>query len=148
MKDKKILYELKELDNMIIRNTFKEFKGTEIRLGPRQGLIMNYLFEHKDEVIYQRDLEKLLKVRRSTLSGIIKTVEKNGFIIRKDSLRDQRLKEIVLTDKFYVVFNDAEKSFKELENKIVRGISDEELHTFFKVIDMIKNNLREGERND
>lgn len=148
MEEKKVLYELKELDSMIIRNTFKKFKGANIHLGPRHGLIMSYLFEHKNDIIYQRDLEKLLNVRRSTLSGIIKTIEKHGFIIRKDSLKDQRLKEIVLTDMFYAMFNDAEKSFNELEKKIVKGISNEELHTFFRVVDKIKNNLREEGKND
>ena len=39
---------------------------------------MRYLFINMDKEIYQKDIEKNFVVRRSTASGILDTMEKNG----------------------------------------------------------------------
>ena len=53
-----------------------------------------------DKEIYQKDIEKNFVVRRSTASGILDTMEKNGMLMRIPSDFDARSKRIVLTDKF------------------------------------------------
>ena len=100
MEDRSLGFEIKLLNNMILRRIIKDSKECcECAISPIQIKAVNYLIEHKKETIYQRDIEKSLMVRRSTVSGILKTMEKNGFIKRIDSKEDARLKEIVICKK-------------------------------------------------
>ena len=70
-------FEIKSLDNMMTRNIILNAKTVgEESLTPVQIRIMRYLFMNRDKEIYQRDIEKNFLVRRSTASGILKTMEK------------------------------------------------------------------------
>ena len=72
----------------------------ETGLTPMQKHILTFiLFETMERDLYQRDIEEEFRIRRSTASGILKLMEKNGFIYRKSVARDARLKQIVLTEK-------------------------------------------------
>jgi len=53
--------------------------------------------ENRD--IYQKDIETEFKIRRSSVTSVLNTLEKNGFIQRCSVENDGRLKKIVLTAK-------------------------------------------------
>ena len=74
-------------------------------------------------------------------------MEKNGFIIRKDSMVDTRKKEVMLTDKSISKYKDLEKKVLSFEKKLLNGISLEEEKIFFEVIDKISSNLKEERKN-
>lgn len=143
MENKKVLLELKNLNSMIIRKNFANGKEKNLHPGGHsQKLIIGYLNENKDKVVYQRDLEKILDVRRSTLSGILRTMEKNDLIVRIDSENDARLKEVKLTNKSYEILKRKKEMFEKLETDIVKNISDEELKIFLNVLQRMKENLK------
>ncbi|MBR5520462.1 MAG: MarR family transcriptional regulator [Oscillospiraceae bacterium] len=52
-----------------------------------------------DAKVYQRDIEAEFKIRRSSVTSVLNTMEKNGYILRMPSDTDARLKEIILTEK-------------------------------------------------
>ena len=74
-------------------------------------------------------------------------MEKNGFIIRKDSMVDTRKKEVMLTDKSISKYKDLEKKVLSFEKKLLNGITLEEEKIFFEVIDKISSNLKEERKN-
>lgn len=135
-------YEIKTLDNLITRKIVATAKkaGYET-LTTVQIRIMRYLFMNRGKEIYQKDIEKNFVVRRSTASGIINTMEKNGMIKRESSTLDLRVKKIVLTKKYMDRINFLEKMVDEFQNKLLDGISDSELNMFFSVVDKMKENL-------
>jgi len=135
-------YEIKTLDNLMTRMIVKKAKecGYET-LTTVQIRIMRYLFLNRDKEIYQRDIERNFVVRRSTASGIINTMEKNGMLKREDSSLDLRVKRIVLTDKYIDRIDFLESMIDEFQNELLDGISDVELNVFFSVIDKMKGNL-------
>ncbi len=142
--DNQVIYSIKNLDNAIFRKMFKSLKDTHCRsFNPIQGEIARILIKSKDKEVYQRDLEKIIGIRRSTISGILKTMEKNGLIMRVGSQDDKRSKQIILTDKAYEISKHIATKLKEMNNEMVSGISEEDLAIFFKVIDQIKNNLED-----
>ena len=49
--------------------------------------------------VYQKDIEEEFRIRKSTATGILQLMEKNGFISRESSKKDARLKRIVPTPK-------------------------------------------------
>ncbi|UKI57872.1 MAG: MarR family winged helix-turn-helix transcriptional regulator [Clostridium sp.] len=66
-------------------------------LSPSQIMITRFLYKNSDKVVYQKDLEKGLPFRKSTISGIIQTMIKNNIIDTKSSKNDLRSKEVTLT---------------------------------------------------
>lgn len=141
---KKIIgYEIKNLNNMIERKIIDIHKPlkSECIITPIQVKIIEYIMENNSNIVYQRDIEKYLNLRRSTISGILQTMEKNNIIVRINSKIDARSKEIKLTDKCLSKVNYLRGKTMDFENKIKNSISNEELDVFFSVIDKIKNNI-------
>lgn len=142
MEKKSIGIEIKNIDNMIIRKIFAESKHhNNICLSPVQIGIIKYMIKHKNEKIYQKDIEKELYLRRSTVSGILQTMEKNELIKRIDSNKDARSKEIIVTDKTINMANKMKNKFLEFEQLLCENIKEEDLEIFFKVTNQIKENL-------
>lgn len=134
--------EIKTLDNLIERKMVEEGKlKKSIILTPIQAQIIRYLKLNSSKKIYQRDLERNFKYRRSTISGILKTMEKKGFIERVSSSTDARLKKIVLTSKIESELKILESHINGFEKMIVKDIDQEDLKVFLKVINQIKNNI-------
>ena len=145
MKERKIPFEIKMLDNMIDRKICKSVE--KMNLTHTQARILRFLFTNKDKTIYQSDVEKEVGVRRSTISGILDTMVKNNLIIRKESAKDARKKEVALTVNSLNNYKEIEKKIADFESVLLKGITKEEKDAFFKTIDKLKENLKQ-ERND
>ena len=136
-------YEIKTLENLITRKILKTAKEAGYpALTTVQIRIMRYLFINRDKEIYQKDIEKNFVVRRSTASGIIDTMEKNGMLTRVNSDLDLRSKRIVLTDKYISKMDLLETLINKFQDELLDGITDSELNTFFSVVDKMKENLK------
>ena len=136
-------YEIKTLENLITRRILAVAKEEGYpALTTVQIRIMRYLFLNKDKEIYQKDIEKNFVVRRSTASGIIDTMVKNGMLKREYSTLDLRVKRIVLTEKYLGQMELLENLIDKFQSNLTEGISDTELNTFFSVIDKMKDNLK------
>ena len=99
------------------------------------------MYIHKEEVIYQRDLEKKFDLKRSTISGIIDTMEKNNLVKRIDSKEDLRLKQLVLTNMALNKINVLVDKIVKFDKSLEKNISKKDLDTFYKVTEQIKNNI-------
>lgn len=138
---KRVGPELKILDNMISRKLFLLHEKENINITIMHSRILAYLFKNKSHKIYQRDLEKYFDLRRSTMSGILQTMEKNGLILRIDDTFDARLKEVVVTSFSENKFKKIEKQMLLFDKMLTEGITKEELENFFYVIDKMKKNI-------
>ena len=70
-------------------------------------------------------------------------MEKNGLILREPVPYDNRLKKIVLTDKALTYRQQVVDDLTDLEEKLIEGISEEDLNIFFRVIEKMMDNLSE-----
>ena len=128
---------------MIKRKIITNTKHQDIPAGlsPVQLKILHYLLVHSKDIIFQRDIEKLIESRRSTTSGILNTMEKNNLIKRINNEKDARSKQIILTEyglNFSIYMLEQKNKF---EKKVTNNITKEELKIFFKVTEKIKNNI-------
>ena len=97
---KQIGFELRTVSHMIRRRIDEGANGMDGVTG-MQGWMIGYLYEHANtEETFQRDLEREFRIRRSTVTGILQNMEKNGFIVRESVEYDARLKKLTLTIKF------------------------------------------------
>jgi len=105
------------------------------------GWVIDYLMQHSDSQIMQRDLEQAFSIRKSTVSRAIKLMEKNGMIKREPVAYDARLKRICFTEEAVKAQKAIEEAAKKVEQEATKGISQQELDVFFKVLMKVKENL-------
>lgn len=143
MDDKNIFNSIKELEKGIVRKIMSETSHDEMFSKPSiaQMQIIKYILKHDGKTIYQRDLEEVFNLRRTTISGILKTMEKNNVIIRVCDPNDARGKIVILSDDAKKFFKEKETLFKKLETVLKKDISKEELETFYKVILKMRDNI-------
>lgn len=142
--ERRIGHEIKTLSNLIKREISSscDFDQAQGVTGV-QGMIIGYLLHHEGQEIFQRDIEQAFKIRRSTVTGILQLMEKDGLICRESVERDGRLKRLILTDKAIEVNCHIERHLNEVDEKVIRGISEEEMEIFYSLLDRMKKNLEE-----
>ncbi|MEE1228988.1 MAG: MarR family transcriptional regulator [Lachnospiraceae bacterium] len=106
-----------------------------------QRWIIGYLSHCHGQDVYQKDLEKDFHVARSTVTSHVKQMEKEGFICRESVESDSRLKKLVLLPKGAKYEKQIEEAFIRAEEQMQQGIAQDDMNTFYRVIDQIKNNL-------
>lgn len=133
-----------DLDNTMRRRMLLDARRSgfdEVTVG--NGWIIIYLARHKEEEIFQKDIEKAFSITKSTVTGIIKLMERKGYLKRVSVERDARLKKLILTDKGFYFAEKTYGQMVERNQRFMRDITAEELGTFLRVIDKIKENVKE-----
>ena len=115
------------------------------QLTGMHGYVIGYLYNNQDKQVYQKDLEKRFEMRRSTATQMISLMEKNGLVLRQPVAHDARLKRLLLTDRAIQIHKQVEKEIEKVESLLKEGITQEELQTFFAVMDKVKSNLTSKE---
>ena len=143
MEDKNIFNSIKELEKGIVRKIMSETSHDEMYSKPSiaQMQIIKYILKNDGKIIYKRDLEEVFNLRRATISGILKTMEKNNVIIRVCDPNDARGKIVILSDDAKKFFKEKENLFKKIETVLKKDISKEELEIFYKVILKMRDNI-------
>ena len=106
-----------------------------------QSEIIGYLIENENQDICGKDLEAVFQLRRSTISGILQTLEKNNLIQKIDTPNDARMKKIILTEEAKKLFLNAAKYLEQLEKKVLNDIEEDDLNIFYKVLEQMQHNL-------
>lgn len=140
-KQSHIGFEIRTLNNLIKRY-FEQRKPEEFKESTGvHGWAIRYFYENRDKDIFQRDFEARFLIRRSTATNMLKLMEKNGLIKRESVDYDARLKKIVLTNKAIEIHKKATQNIEMLETTLKKGITEQELISFYDVLDKIKANL-------
>lgn len=99
--------------------------------------------EH-DADVFQKDIEKHLKLTNPTVTGIVKRLEEKGMIVRCSSSTDARYKCLHVTDYGKEII---QKSFNfganHIEARITEGMSAEEVATLKDLLYRAWKNLEE-----
>lgn len=131
----------------VISNLFKRLVGNcengkyIDEVTGNNAFIIGYLADHRDKDVFQKDLEEVFSVRRSTMSGIILRMEQKGFLVRVPVDHDARLKKLVLTEKGGEIHALMETNLQAAEQKLLEGLSNEEKETLFRLLQKLRANL-------
>ena len=106
-----------------------------------QGGILGFLYHHREEAVYQKDIEKEFRISRATATNTLQVMEKNGLIYREAVPYDARLKRIVATEKAMQYQELIHQSLEETEDRLTSGISSQDLAVFFRVINQMIRNM-------
>ena len=109
--------QLRRVDNLIFRrlNQFSRANGVE-QTTPMHGWIIEYLYRHRDEPVFQRDIEREFSITRSTVTNILQLMERKGYIQRLSVPQDARLKQRA-NDLFTLLMHTMERISKRLANQ-------------------------------
>lgn len=121
----------KETDNNLRR----------LNLTMSQGLVLEYLNNTKDEELTQKAIEQHFNLQHPTVSGILKRLEKNEFIITSVNKADRRVKDICLTEKARQIEDIARQDKKLMEETLVKGLTEEEIETLRVLLKKVLNNM-------
>lgn len=106
---------------------------------------LGYLLLQDGSDVYQKDIEQFFKLRRSTVSSMLNTLEKKGFIQRQAVPHDARLKKLVLTEYGRQLSSLAGQIFLQINELMVQGLTQEELATLSTLLEKIETNLSKDE---
>lgn len=84
--------------------------------------------------VYQRDIEEEFEIRRSSVTSVLQTMERNGLIERVSVEQDARLKKIILTSKAKDLIRRIGEAIEEFEASLMEDLSQEEIAVFMHVI--------------
>lgn len=137
-----VLLELKSLVNLSQRKANDCVLYTEGEaLSCVQVFILDFLFSHQNQDIFQRDLERAFAIRRSSITGILNNMEQKNLICRCSDTRDARLKRLVLTEKSMALQPQISSLLEEIGSTATQGVSEEEMALFYQVAHKLKENL-------
>lgn len=137
-------FELRTTANLIRREIDNAMSSRGIeKLTGMQGRVIGYLYHHQDRPIFQRDLESVFSIRRSTATAMLQTMEKHGLIERKSVAEDARLKQILPTAIALKRHGLFEQEIDRVEQSVLNGITPTECDALLAILKKINNNLGE-----
>ena len=136
-------FELKAANNMIRRKIdaiFAQKEGNEI--NGMQGPLLGYLYhKSRNGDVYQKDVEKEFRIRRSTATVMLQNLEQKGYIVRVSVPTDARLKQILLTNQGEDLYYEFRDHIQTMEKLLVQGMTEEEIDQLIFLLGKIKKNL-------
>ena len=106
-----------------------------------QFAIVSYLAkESAERDVFQKDLEQKFDIRKSTVTGILNTMERDGLLLRETVPYDARLRKMILTDKALQAKQNTEQVIDSVESQLSKGLTEEEITTFLNILEKISKN--------
>ena len=134
---------LRELTIAVHRNIGVELSEHELgdMKGP-QSMALGYLIHASaQDEIYVKDLEKYMKIRKSTASELVSRLEKNGYVKTEKSQKDGRLKRLIVTEEGHEAHDRILQFLQEIDDRLVEGLSKEEVDTFVNLLNRLIQNM-------
>ena len=144
VKDREIGFELKCVNNLIRRSLDQRFAENGLEdLSGMQGPMIGYIYSQSGKMdVFQKDIEKVFNIRRSTATVMLQNLEQKDLIVREPVPSDGRLKKIVLTEKAKKCHMQVREQIDQFHRELEEGISPAEKEQFLAILDRIKDNLK------
>ena len=137
-------YEIRTLDNLLMRRMVADSAKYGIDEATiLHGWIIGYLYDNQDREIFQKDVETEFSLARSSVTCIVKLMEKKGYITRESVSYDARLKKLCLTQKGEELNQRTRCNIDKLENELCDRLTQEELQQFLTISRKLKSSLTE-----
>ena len=111
-----------------------------------QCRLMSYIRRRtsKGECVYQKDIECVFGVKRSSVASILGNMEKSGFIKRSIDDSDGRLKRVVLTEKGVMLEKKLYENIIRIEQTLSNGMTEEEASEFIRLTKLAISNIEKS----
>ena len=135
-------HEIKAIDHLMQRKMIMTASKSGLdKVTIMHGWIIGYLILNLDRDIYQKDIESEFAISRSTVTNILKLMEKKEYITRVSVKSDARLKKITLTDKGKQTGIILKKAVEENEKSFDKLLDNDEKETFLRLVKKLRYGL-------
>lgn len=129
--------------NLLRRNLDKRTSHLETDDASQgNGWIIDYIYHHPDQDIFQKDIEKAFALTRSNISKVVDLMVQKGFIVRSSVDYDARLKKLTLTPKAIEIHHQVDKYRSSFEKRLMAEFTEEELAQFREYLHRMEETLR------
>lgn len=105
-----------------------------------QTLVIDFLHSRNGKAT-QKEIEDHLQVSHPTVVGLISRLEKNGFVSCYTDEKDRRNKIVCAADKALNMLESVNIGKRQMEEKLTKGLSKEELDEFRRLINIFYENI-------
>ena len=109
--------------------------------GMQSHVIHYVLVKSAEGPVFQRDLERTFGLSRSTATGMLQLMEKNGLIRRESVAHDARLKSLVPTEKAARLDAQVGAYLRRVDQRLTEGLTPEEIALFLQIAGRMSDNL-------
>ncbi len=81
-----------------------------------------------------RDIQRYTNLEKSRVSRAVVRLETAGLVVKSASQTDARLVAIELTDEGHAALDMILPAAKEVETRLLQGLAEEDLETFYRVV--------------
>ena len=132
----RIIHLMGVTDRTLKRSISKKVENTGVYRSQHRLLMI--LGKHPD--CSQTELAERLEISPAAVAVSLKKLEKSGFISRQCQENDNRVNQVVITEKGWKIIDLSTQYFKEMENAFLSDFSEEELKQLQSFLErMIKN---------
>ena len=116
------------LTNKLRRLLDKRYSKNGLYIGQARMLV--YLYHHKDQKTYQKDIEEAFQIRSGTVTGVIDNLITQDLLLRIESETDKRKRKILLTPKGEDAALQCIETIADVESSLSNILSEEERVVF------------------
>ncbi len=113
-------------------------------LSGRNVWVLRYLADHRQEPVYQKDLEVTFRIRRSTVSCTVELMEQKGLLERQAVNGDGRMKQLRITESGERVLKATGSAMEAYEESLMQGISPEDYQKAASLLEALCSHLEES----
>ena len=106
-----------------------------------QHQILMYVADHPN--VSQKDIALLHHASPATIAVSLKKLEKGGYLVRRMAEEDNRVNQILLTEKGKATVEKSRQMFQRIEEQVLKGISEEEMQQTEAVLKHLFENAME-----
>lgn len=103
-------------------------------LSMQQAVTVCYLYEHTEEPVYQKSIERELGLKNPTVTAMVQSMMKNDVVYRIRDKHDGRLYQLKLTPHGQKLYEPARKVLMDTSAKYEARLTPEELEEFYRLV--------------
>ena len=141
---KKIAVYINIVNCSLIKYFAKELTRNGINLTPEQYLVMDILWDA--EVMSQQAIADIIQKDKNSVTKFIDSLEKKGLVYRQVNKTDRRVNNIVVSEEGMKLKARTTEVAIGMMRNVLKNIKEEDLMAVDKVMNQIKENIDEAEK--
>ena len=118
----------------------------DVPLTPEQFMLIDLLWNQGE--MSQQELADQMQKDKNSVTKLVDAIERKGFVVRRQNPDDRRSNTLVLTEKAETLKPGAKQKGISILDKMLEGITEDELRAFLVTLRKLHNNMNVGESED
>ena len=136
---KEVIIELHLTGYKIKRYIASMLRQQGVPLTPEQFMLIDLLWNEGE--MTQQQLANQMEKDKNSVTKLVDAIERKGFVIRQQNMRDRRANTLVLTEKANQLKPGAKQKGISILDEMLEGISEDELRTFLATLNKLNRNM-------